>query len=197
MAIIIDKNEKRKQIAFSCKELLFQNGIKNITVSQIAAEAGIGKGTVYEYFSSKDEIVFEILNILIEDMQKWFEEFFDEQKFNFEEKLRYFLSFLFLPEYENNLKIYKEFLSIAITEASNEMKEHDKECVSSFEKFLGKMIEDAIVLEKLNLTKDVIRIIRFFLLGLVVRSSLDDLGVEEEIERFISFVLYRGGSNWR
>lgn len=195
MAIIIDKNEKRKQIAFSCKELLFQNGIKNITVSQIAAEAGIGKGTVYEYFSSKDEIVFEILNILIEDMQKWFEEFFDEQKFNFEEKLRYFLSFLFLPEYENNLKIYKEFLSIAITEASNEMKEHDKECVSSFEKFLGKMIEDAIVLEKLNLTKDVIRIIRFFYLGLVVRSSLDDLGVEEEIERFISFVLYRGGSN--
>lgn len=195
MAIVVDKEEKRRLIALSCKELLFQNGIKNITVSQIAAEAGIGKGTVYEYFSSKDEIVFEILNILIEDMQKWFEEFFDEQKFNFEEKLRYFLSFLFLPEYENNLKIYKEFLSIAITEASNEMKEHDKECVSSFEKFLGKMIEDAIVLEKLNLTKDVIRIIRFFNLGLVVRSSLDDLGVEEEIERFISFVLYRGGSN--
>ena len=195
MAIIIDKNEKRKQIAFSCKELLFQNGIKNITVSQIAAEAGIGKGTVYEYFSSKDEIVFEILNILVEDMQKWFEEFFDEQKFNFEEKLRYFLSFLFLPEYENNLKIYKEFLSIAITEASNEMKEHDKECVSSFEKFLGKMIEDAIVVEKLNLTNDVIRIIRFFHLGLVVRSSLDDVGVQEEIEKFIAFILYRGGSN--
>ncbi len=195
MAIIIDKNEKRKQIAFSCKELLFQNGIKNITVSQIAAEAGIGKGTVYEYFSSKDEIVFEILNILIEDMQKWFEEFFDEQKFNFEEKLRYFLSFLFLPEYENNLKIYKEFLSIAITEASNEMKEHDKECVSSFEKFLGKMIKDAIVIEKLNLTNDVIRIIRFFHLGLVVRSSLDDVGVQEEIEKFITFILYKGGSN--
>lgn len=195
MAIIIDKNEKRKQIAFLCKELLFQNGIKNITVSQIAAEAGIGKGTVYEYFSSKDEIVFEILNILVEDMQKWFEEFFDEQKFNFEEKLRYFLSFLFLPEYENNLKIYKEFLSIAITEASNEMKEHDKECVSSFEKFLGKMIEDAIFVEKLNLTNDVIRIIRFFHLGLVVRSSLDDVGVKEEIEKFIAFILYRGGSN--
>jgi TetR/AcrR family transcriptional regulator, acrAB operon repressor len=195
MAIIIDKNERRKQIAFSCKELLFQNGIKNITVSQIATEAGIGKGTVYEYFSSKDEIVFEILNTLVEDMQKWFNEFFDEQKFNFEDKLRYFLSFLFLPEYENNLKIYKEFLSIAITEVSNEMKEHDKECVSSFEKFLGKMIEDAITLEKLNLTKDVVRIIRFFHLGLVMRSSFDDFGVKEEIENFIAFILHRGGSN--
>ncbi|KIM04849.1 MAG: hypothetical protein KN64_06015 [Sulfurovum sp. AS07-7] len=189
MAITIDKDEKRKQIAFSCKELLFQNGIKNITVSQIAAQAGIGKGTVYEYFSNKDEIVFEILNILIEDMQKWLEEFFDEQKFNFEEKLKYYLSFLFLPEYEKNLKIYKEFLSIAITEASNEMREHDKECVNSFEKFLGKMIEDAIVIEKLNLTNDLIRIIRFFHLGLVVRSSLDDFDAKEEIERFISFVL--------
>lgn len=51
-------------IALSCKDLLLENGIKNITVSGIAGVAGIGKGTIYEYFSNKDEIVFEILNIL-------------------------------------------------------------------------------------------------------------------------------------
>ncbi len=33
------------------------NEIPEITVSQIAKEAGIGKGTIYEYFSSKEDIV--------------------------------------------------------------------------------------------------------------------------------------------
>lgn len=197
MAIMIDKDEKRKQIAFSCKELLFQNGIKNITVSQIAAEAGIGKGTVYEYFSNKDEIVFETLNILVEDMQKELRDFFDMQKLNFKDKLKYFLSFLFLPEYENNLKIYKEFLSISITGATDQMKEHKKECTNSFELFLEKMIEDAIIIEKINLTGDIIPIIRYFYLGLVINSSLDEVNVKEETERFISFILDKGGLNWR
>lgn len=195
MAIMIDKDEKRKQIAFSCKELLFQNGIKNITVSQIAAEAGIGKGTVYEYFSNKDEIVFETLNILVEDMQKELRDFFDMQKLNFKDKLKYFLSFLFLPEYENNLKIYKEFLSISITGATDQMKEHKKECTNSFELFLEKMIEDAIIIEKINLTGDIIPIIRYFYLGLVINSSLDEVNVKEETERFISFILDKGGLN--
>ena len=195
MAIMIDKDEKRKNIALSCKELLFQNGIKNITVSQIAAEAGIGKGTVYEYFSNKDEIVFETLNILVEDMQKELRDFFDMQKLNFKDKLKYFLSFLFLPEYENNLKIYKEFLSISITGATDQMKEHKKECTNSFELFLEKMIEDAIIIEKINLTGDIIPIIRYFYLGLVINSSLDEVNVKEETERFISFILDKGGLN--
>lgn len=49
------------------KELLVFNAFKNIlnlnsninkiTVSDIAKEAGIGKGTIYEYFKSKEEII--------------------------------------------------------------------------------------------------------------------------------------------
>ena len=42
---------------------LFMEGadINNLTVSEITARAGIGKGTAYEYFSSKEDIIAESL----------------------------------------------------------------------------------------------------------------------------------------
>ena len=46
MAIIVDKVQKRSDIAFSCKKLILDKGIKNITISEIAKTAGVGKGTI-------------------------------------------------------------------------------------------------------------------------------------------------------
>ena len=63
MAIIVDKVQKRKDIALACKELFFQRGINDLTISEVAKTAGVGKGTIYEYFNNKEEIVFEIVNI--------------------------------------------------------------------------------------------------------------------------------------
>jgi len=65
MAIIVDKEQKRIDIALSCKDLFVAKGIKNITISQIAQEARVGKGTIYDYFKNKEDIVFEIVNILM------------------------------------------------------------------------------------------------------------------------------------
>ncbi len=46
MAIIVDKLQKRKDIALACKEIFFQHGIKDLTISHIAKTAGVGKGTI-------------------------------------------------------------------------------------------------------------------------------------------------------
>jgi len=42
---------------------LFLIGFVNISISQIAKTAGIGKGTVYEYFNNKEDIVFSMKRI--------------------------------------------------------------------------------------------------------------------------------------
>ncbi len=52
MAIIVDKIQKRKDIALACKELFFLHDIKDLTISQIAKTAGVGKGTIYDYFQN-------------------------------------------------------------------------------------------------------------------------------------------------
>lgn len=47
--------ERPAQILAAAASLLLRDGL-NVTIEAIAAEAGLGKGTVYEYFGSKAEI---------------------------------------------------------------------------------------------------------------------------------------------
>ncbi len=48
---------KYDKILDALQELLIQKNIQNISVNEIARTAGIGKGSIYYYFSSKDAIV--------------------------------------------------------------------------------------------------------------------------------------------
>ena len=51
------RTQREEQIYESVLRLWTQRGdLHTITVQQIADEAGIGKGTIYEYFSSREEI---------------------------------------------------------------------------------------------------------------------------------------------
>ncbi len=70
MAIIVNKEKKRRNIALSCRELLLDHGINSLTISQIAQTAGVGKGTIYEYFENKEDIVFEIITTFIAEHEK-------------------------------------------------------------------------------------------------------------------------------
>lgn len=49
--------QKYEQILDALQQLLTDRSIRNISVSDIAAQAGIGKGSIYYYFPSKDAIL--------------------------------------------------------------------------------------------------------------------------------------------
>jgi len=57
---------KRQLIVESAAEVFARSGYATTRVADIAVAAGIGKGTVYEYFSSKEELFFAVF--------EWFEE---------------------------------------------------------------------------------------------------------------------------
>lgn len=54
------KNTKRDMILETSYDLFLNKGYWDTKIIDIADAAGIGKGTVYEYFESKDEIFFEL-----------------------------------------------------------------------------------------------------------------------------------------
>ena len=54
--------EKRLAIAHAAAKLIFQQGYNETSVSQIARKTGIGKSTIYDYFSSKEEIILALLD---------------------------------------------------------------------------------------------------------------------------------------
>ncbi len=58
------KETKKKSIMDAAFSLFANNGFSNVKVSDIAEKAGIGKGTVYEYFKSKDDILVKFLEYI-------------------------------------------------------------------------------------------------------------------------------------
>ncbi len=51
-----EKEQRRKQVLDAARELLFTRGIGATTISRIAKSAELSVGTIYFYFSSKEEI---------------------------------------------------------------------------------------------------------------------------------------------
>jgi AcrR family transcriptional regulator len=72
-ARIVDKKEKKDQILEAVIQQFAKKGFSRTTINDIALEAGIGKGTVYEYFSNKEEIVQEAFRYFMRLMEPDFE----------------------------------------------------------------------------------------------------------------------------
>jgi TetR/AcrR family fatty acid metabolism transcriptional regulator len=62
---IVDREQKRLQIIGSAFNVLQEKGYMDTKMSDIAEEAGMGKGTIYEYFDSRDELVAATFETMI------------------------------------------------------------------------------------------------------------------------------------
>lgn len=145
MAKIVDKEQKRREIAISCRDLVFEIGIRKLTVAQAAKTAGIGKGTIYEYFENKDDIVFEIINISIEEYHAEFLQTIQNVETT-KEKIFHFFKFI-LDDSDENMKHfngYKEYLSVVLGEENQEMKKYNDTCHIFFKVQLKNIIEEGI-----------------------------------------------------
>ena len=116
-----EKQQRRHQILDAARSLLFRNGLKAISINQIAREAELSVGTIYFYFRGKEDIFAvlqeEGLTLLEEDVLRAHEKgseakdslhniaqaylHFSQQHKNYFDVINYFLSageILFEPE---------------------------------------------------------------------------------------------------
>jgi AcrR family transcriptional regulator len=56
-----EKDSRKKLILKSARTLFFKKGFNNVTVDEIAKSSELGKGSIYLYFNSKEEIYAQIL----------------------------------------------------------------------------------------------------------------------------------------
>jgi len=66
MAAIAPKEAVKDAILDATDRLLARFGYRKMTVEDIAAEAGIGKGTIYLHFTSKEEVVLSHIDRIVE-----------------------------------------------------------------------------------------------------------------------------------
>jgi AcrR family transcriptional regulator len=64
------KGERRKQqIIDTAKEMFINDGFQSTHIGQVCEKLNIARGTVYQYFSNKKEILFAILDAVIEEIE--------------------------------------------------------------------------------------------------------------------------------
>ncbi|GIT98035.1 TetR/AcrR family transcriptional regulator [Sulfurovum sp. TSL1] len=186
MAIIVNKEEKRRAIALASKSLLLEHGIKNITISKIAECAGVGKGTIYEYFRNKEDIVFEIISVFIAEHEKWLHALIRED-ISTKEKIKRFLSQLYSDaDYEKQLSIYREFLAISLTSNVDEMRDFSRACRERFQIILDQIVDEAILMGEIKAeSKEMFGMLHTYSLGLVVESKVNEIDAKVHIDQFV------------
>ncbi|MCA1566588.1 MAG: TetR/AcrR family transcriptional regulator [Acidobacteria bacterium] len=70
MVSAITREEVREAILDATDHLLARYGYRKMTVDDIAQEAGIGKGTIYLHFASKEEVTLSHVDRIVERLKE-------------------------------------------------------------------------------------------------------------------------------
>jgi len=77
---IVDKQQRKREITLAALEVFADRGFDATSMSQIAEAAGIGKGTLYEYFESKGELTVAAAVAWVEALEVGIEALVDESQ---------------------------------------------------------------------------------------------------------------------
>lgn len=66
-----DKQDKKQLIFDTARTLFLENGFKQTNVAMVTSKANIGVGTFYKYYSSKEEIFYEVYRKENEETKKY------------------------------------------------------------------------------------------------------------------------------
>lgn len=190
MAKIVDKDEKRKEIALACRELFVYNSIKDLTISKIAQTAGIAKGSFYDYFENKEDVVFELIELLSSQSDARRKKELDKLD-SVHEKMRYLFGF-FCDEKEADLReIHKSFTAISLTAPNEKIIEFQTKLFIHYKNWMTEILQEGI--DKGEISDDILEHSEIFFMlakGLFI-SALSTKGVirfEEKLNGYIDFI---------
>lgn len=106
--------EKRKLIFQAALKVFSEDGYHGATMDKIALISGVGKGSLYRYFKSKEDLLSELLSEKYEEIIKQFNIIFSKEPDlikQIEELIRFWVTFI-----EENHEVYMLIQSEAITQ---------------------------------------------------------------------------------
>jgi TetR/AcrR family fatty acid metabolism transcriptional regulator len=68
-ARIVDKDAKKTAIQKAALKVFARTGLNKFKMAEIAVEAGVGKGTLYEYFPSKEHLIMGSITQFMTDFE--------------------------------------------------------------------------------------------------------------------------------
>ncbi|CCQ96140.1 putative transcriptional regulator [[Clostridium] ultunense Esp] len=124
--------DRKAKILEAAKKTFSLFGYKATTMDQVASAANVGKGTIYLFFASKEELFNEIVQSIIEEIKEVARESFDPEKPFYENIHRAIYRVLdFRRNHELTIKLSQEVKEMR-TPAAQEAMRKVEETVLSF-----------------------------------------------------------------
>lgn len=150
----MDLKERRKEeIIYAAMNVFSKNGFEHSKMETIALEAGIGKGTIYGYFSSKRELFEEMICFNMDEYKRELEKIIENQH-SFSEKLERWLHYHIMLV-DENIDIFQLINSGKIL--SDSMQKRFIKEQNHFLRLVQKMIDKGITKGEIrkNINKEV------------------------------------------
>ena len=194
MARLIDKKEKRNDIARAAMKVFCEKGISSTTIYDIAKSEEVAKGTIYLYFKNKEEIIFAIWDMMFE---LHLEKTTRLIKPTMSAKEKILLCFYFESFKENAddiMRLYHYFVSAMLTDTTGLYTSYFEQFIQQDYNIITTYLQEGInsgEFQKMDiylLTWSIIFTIR----GIMIKSKISNLTFEETqqfLTRQISFLL--------
>lgn len=145
---IVNKEERRREIARCALDVFARVGFEKASIAMITCDCGIGKGTVYEYFTSKEDLLLGAIFVWLEQIeQECMEAVQDMRSDSALEMLKTFLKTTADVFIDNpySIKMFVLFTQLMINEAEW-MKESEivAKSTESFRVQITEMIQNAV-----------------------------------------------------
>lgn len=182
------KINKRKQIVLDSYDYLVKTGIKNFSLNGLLKDLSIAKGTLYHYFKSKDEIIFEIFTQItkqyIEDSSK---KLLEEN--TLEGKLEVIFEIYLVDNKKNNdaLNLYRELMNVSDFMNHKTLEDSNLEYITYMQDSLIRVFKEEI--ENKNIKKEALDFINTFIAtadGMLFYSyTLKNFNLQNEYSLFL------------
>ncbi len=140
------KVERKNEIMKIASDLFYSKGIADTTISEITYLANIGKGTFYQYFKNKEDVIDEYIKTYFQNMYILIYEKIDDFQTN-KEKISFIVKSLFRSKArdEKFTYLFIEFLRLAINKKkieSKEFYEFNQQNINLISQYLRKGIKE-------------------------------------------------------
>ncbi|WLR51381.1 TetR/AcrR family transcriptional regulator [Bacillus tianshenii] len=81
------REKKKNDIRQAALDLFAEDGVQKVNIQQIAEKANVSQVTIYNYFGSKDGLVYEVVQTLFEQEYKCYKQIMEENE-SFREKIQ-------------------------------------------------------------------------------------------------------------
>ena len=180
------KKEIREQLMATGLELIKYNGIKRMSIEELTKRVGIAQGTFYNFFNSKEMLVYELANAYHERLDQKTEEIIKSKEFLDREDLRELYYNMILKDEDNVYRFLKnDDIQALITRLP-------KDCLLKISDIKGEIEKNLLYLngkkEKCDLNA-VINWIQVMNLTVENKDILEESGIEKIINKMIENML--------